>query len=230
MGAFSEASSRHHFSHSSLFFSMSFASVPYACSSSSNIITPGAEDGAASAAGLQHNSTATVAKDIGHSMSITMTSETLRKRQAHWSGSGLLRADALLAVTEMDSPSHTQSASDLLELDSEVSVLNDELRLGLLKIWTLLVDNKGQQLVLQTTLSDSEVDKGGLSLDLRGVVRVAQLGVEDQSEVLVVLHLLVSQLDIQATSLYQSGLLFDSKITWVAAHQLNSSHKVGLTT
>ncbi len=87
---------------------------------------------------------------------------------------------------------HPQSVSDLLELDSEVSVLNDELRLGLLKIWALLVYNKGQQLVLQATLSDSEVDEGGLSLDLRGVVGVAELGVEDQFEVLVVLHILVS--------------------------------------
>ena len=108
----------------------------------------------------------------------------------------------------MDQARVTESASDLLELDSEVSVLNDELCLGLLKIWALLVDNKGQQLVFQATLSDSEVDEGGLSLDLRGVVGVAELGVEDQFEVLVVLHILVSQLDIQATSLYQSGLLF----------------------
>ena len=121
----------------------------------------------------------------------------------------------------------THPVSDLLKLDSEVSVLNDELRLGLLKIWALLVDNKGQQLVLQATLSDSEVDEGGLSLDLRGVVGVAELGVEDQFEVLVVLHILVSKLDIQATSLYQSGLLFDPDFTWIAS---DSSHKVSLLT
>jgi len=44
---------------------------------------PGAEDDAASAAGLQHNSTATVAKDVGHSMSITTTSQELQQQDRH---------------------------------------------------------------------------------------------------------------------------------------------------
>ena len=92
---------------------------------------------------------------------------------------------------------------DLLQLDCEVCVLNDELCLGLLKIRALLVDNQGQQLVLQSALSDGEVDKSGLSLDLGRVVRVAELGVENKLEVLVVLHILVSQLDIQAASLHR---------------------------
>lgn len=96
-----------------------------------------------------------------------------------------------------------QVLSDLLELDGEVSVLDDELRLGLLQVRALLVDYQGQQLVLQTTLCDSEVDEGGLGLDLRRVVGVAELGVQDELEVLVVLHILVPQLDIQAASLHK---------------------------
>ena len=41
-------------------------------------------------------------------------------------------------------------------------------------------------------LRHGEVDECGLCLDLRWVVGVGQLGVEEQAEVLVVLHLLVS--------------------------------------
>lgn len=37
IGAFSDASSKHHFSHSSLFFSMSFARVVYDCNTKSRL-------------------------------------------------------------------------------------------------------------------------------------------------------------------------------------------------
>ena len=97
---------------------------------------------------------------------------------------------------------HTYNAADLLEFDGEVGVLNDELSLGLLQVRPLLVDNQCEELVLQPTLSDSEIDERGLSLDLRRVVRVAQLGVQDELEVFVVLHILVTQLYIQATTLH----------------------------
>lgn len=93
------------------------------------------------------------------------------------------------------------TAADLLELDGEVSVLNNELGLSLFQVRPLLVDNQCQELVLQPTLSDSEIDECGLSLNLRRVVRVAQLGVQNELEVLVVLHILVTQLYIQATPL-----------------------------
>lgn len=43
-----------------------------------------------------------------------------------------------------------QLVFQLLELDGELSVLDDELGLGLLKVWTLLVHHQCQQLVLQT--------------------------------------------------------------------------------
>lgn len=92
--------------------------------------------------------------------------------------------------------------ADLLELDGEVSVLDDELSLGLLQVRPLLVDNQRQKLVLQTTLSDGEVDEGCLSLDLRRVVRVAELGVQNELEVLVVLNILVTKLHIQAAPLH----------------------------
>lgn len=86
--------------------------------------------------------------------------------------------------------------ADLLELDGEVSVLDDELSLGLLQVGSLLVYDQRQKLVLQTTLSDGEVDEGGLSLDLRRVVRVAELGVQNELEVLVILNILVTKLYI----------------------------------
>lgn len=109
-----------------------------------------------------------------------------------------------------------QVFSDLLELDGEVGVLDDELRLGLLKIRPLLIDYQGQQLVLQATLCDSEVDEGGLGLNLGRVVGVAELGVQDELEVLVVLHILVPQLDIQAASLQKSTALVKNRFTRTA--------------
>lgn len=96
----------------------------------------------------------------------------------------------------------THNRADLLELDGEVSVLDDELSLCLLQVRALLVDNQRQKLVLQTTLSDGEVDEGGLSLDLRRIMGVAELGVQDELEVLIVLYILVTQLYIQATPLH----------------------------
>lgn len=63
--------------------------------------------------------------------------------------------------------------------------------LELLQVWPLHADHGGQQLVLQAVPGHGEVDQGGLSLQLGLVVRVGQLGVEDEPEPGVVLTLLV---------------------------------------
>lgn len=62
----------------------------------------------------------------------------------------------------------------------------------MLEVGPLLVDHLGEELVLQAVPGDGEVDEGGLGLDLGLVVRVGQLGVEDQLEARVEEALLVS--------------------------------------
>mmetsp|Transcript_10037 Transcript_10037/g.27401 ORF Transcript_10037/g.27401 Transcript_10037/m.27401 type:complete len:250 (+) Transcript_10037:3448-4197(+) len=114
---------------------------------------------------------------------------------------GHILGDITLCVGQLEQ----QLILELLQLDGKLGVLDDELRLGLLKLRPLLVHNKRQQLVLQTLLRDSEVDERGLCLDLGGVVGVGQLGVQEQAEVLVVLHLLVTHLDIEVAALLEGG-------------------------
>lgn len=64
----------------------------------------------------------------------------------------------------------------------------------MLEVWPLLIHHLGQQLVLQTIPGHSEVDERGLGLNLWLVVRIGQLGVEDQSEAWVEETLLVPNL------------------------------------
>lgn len=52
----------------------------------------------------------------------------------------------------------------------------------MLKIWPFLVDHLGQKLVLQTISGHCKIDEGGLGLNLRLIVRISQLCVEDESE------------------------------------------------
>lgn len=52
----------------------------------------------------------------------------------------------------------------------------------MLKIRPLLVHHLGQELVLQTVSGHCEIDEGGLGLNLGLIVRIGQLGVEDESE------------------------------------------------
>lgn len=59
--------------------------------------------------------------------------------------------------------------------------------LELLQVWPLGLDDFRQQLVLEAVARDREVDQGALSLKFGLVVRVGQLGVEDQLERVVVL-------------------------------------------
>lgn len=56
------------------------------------------------------------------------------------------------------------------------------LHLKMLEVRSLLVDHLGQELVLQAVPCHCKIDQGGLGLDLRFVVRIGQLGVQDESE------------------------------------------------
>ena len=94
-----------------------------------------------------------------------------------------------------------QRVLQLLELNGELVVLHDERRLGLLQVGALLVHHQREQLVLQTVLRHGEVDERRLRLDLGRVVRVGHLRVQEQLEVGVVLHVLVSHLDVQRAPL-----------------------------
>ena len=50
----------------------------------------------------------------------------------------------------------------------------------MLQVRSFLVHHLGQELVLQTIPSHCEIDEGGLGLNLRFVVRIGKLGVEDK--------------------------------------------------
>lgn len=65
----------------------------------------------------------------------------------------------------------------------------------MLEIWSFLVDHLGQKLVLQTISGHCKIDEGGLGLNLRLIVRISQLGVEDESEPRVEETLFVSNFD-----------------------------------
>lgn len=71
--------------------------------------------------------------------------------------------------------------------------------LQLLQVWPLHADHCGQQLVLQAVPGHSEVDQGGLSLQLGLVVRIGQLGVKDEPELGIVLTLFVSDFNEPGT-------------------------------
>lgn len=76
-----------------------------------------------------------------------------------------------------------QTSLDLVELDLVAIEILNELLFGASEIRTLLLYDKGQKLILETRFSDSEVNQGALSLDLRRVVRTLQLGVQVEVEV-----------------------------------------------
>lgn len=68
--------------------------------------------------------------------------------------------------------------------------------LQLFEIRALFGHHGGQELVLESVPGDQEVDEGALGLHLRLVVWVEVLGVQDQAELGVILHLLVPDLDV----------------------------------
>lgn len=71
--------------------------------------------------------------------------------------------------------------------------------LQLLEVWPLHADHSSQQLVLQAIPCHSEVDQSGLSLQLRLVVRISQLGVKDKPELWIVFTLFLSNFNKPGT-------------------------------
>ena len=92
-------------------------------------------------------------------------------------------------------PSHHLSHSPSLPPSLPLSPSLPRTHLELLQVGPLHADHGGQQLVLQAVAGDGEVDQGALGLQLRLVVGVGQLGLQDQPEAGVVLALLVPDLD-----------------------------------
>lgn len=79
----------------------------------------------------------------------------------------------------------------------------------MLKVRPLLVHHLGQELVLQTVSGHCEIDEGGLGLNLGLIVRIGQLGVEDESEPRVEEALFVP--DFDAAGRQRSGLRWEQK-------------------
>lgn len=61
----------------------------------------------------------------------------------------------------------------------------------MLEVRSFLIYHLGQELVLQTIPGHSKIDEGGLGLNLWLVVRIGQLGMEDESEAWVEKTLLI---------------------------------------
>lgn len=74
----------------------------------------------------------------------------------------------------------------------------DVLHLQVLQIWSLLVDDLSQELVLQSIPGHREVNKGGLGLNLWLVVRIGQFSVKDEPEARVEEALFVPDLYVTA--------------------------------
>jgi len=72
----------------------------------------------------------------------------------------------------------------------------DERLLAGSQVRSLLLDDERQKLILETALSDSEVDESALGLDLRRIMRVRQLGLQEELEGRRETQLLVTHLDV----------------------------------
>lgn len=69
-----------------------------------------------------------------------------------------------------------------------------------LQVRPLHADDGSEQLVLQAVSGHREVHQGALGLQLGLVMRIGQLGVQDEAEARVVLALFVSNLDVPVTA------------------------------
>mmetsp|Transcript_6913 Transcript_6913/g.16623 ORF Transcript_6913/g.16623 Transcript_6913/m.16623 type:complete len:1317 (-) Transcript_6913:1319-5269(-) len=90
---------------------------------------------------------------------------------------------------------------ELEELDLVLRELGLQRSRLLLEVGPLGAHHLGQELVLETGLGGDEVDEGALGRDLGLVVRVGQLGLEEELEAHVVLDLLAAQLEEEAAPL-----------------------------
>lgn len=68
----------------------------------------------------------------------------------------------------------------------------------MLKVRPLLVDNLSKELVLQPVPGHSKINKGGLGLNLRLIVRLGQFGMKDESKAWMKEALLVAHFDTAA--------------------------------
>lgn len=77
--------------------------------------------------------------------------------------------------------------------------------LEVLQVRSFLIYHLGQELVFQTIPSHSEIDEGGLGLNLWLVVRIGQLGVEDESEAWVEETLLIPNFYTAVRERHEAG-------------------------
>jgi len=68
------------------------------------------------------------------------------------------------------------------------------------KVWSFHLDDERKKLILKTSLSDSEIDQCALSLDFWWVMRIGKLGVHEEVEVGVKSKLLISHLNVSAST------------------------------
>lgn len=70
--------------------------------------------------------------------------------------------------------------------------------LQMLEVWSLQVDHLCEQLVLKPVPCDSKVNESGLSLDLRFIMGVCQLSMQNQSEVWMEITFLIPHFNTSA--------------------------------
>lgn len=122
---------------------------------------------------------------------------------------GLNQSDVIKNVTLLLGELLEQRSLQVVELDLvAVKVLDESFLLGS-EIRSLLLDNEGKDLVLETRLCDRKVDQGTLGLNLGWVVRALQLGVQVQGEVRVKPKLLVSHLNVLVLTTLDNGTSVD---------------------
>lgn len=89
-------------------------------------------------------------------------------------------------------------------MEEKKILITDLAHLEVLEVRSFLIHHLGQELVLQTIPGHSKINEGGLGLNLRLVVRIGQLGVEDESEARVEETLLVSNFDTTVRERYKA--------------------------
>lgn len=87
--------------------------------------------------------------------------------------------DVSLGVRQLEK----QFAFKVLKQNLELILFLNEVEFLLGQVGSFSTHDKGKQLISQTFFSDSEVNQGGFSLHLWGVMRVGKLGMQEHSEV-----------------------------------------------
>ena len=79
----------------------------------------------------------------------------------------------------------------------------------LFQLWLLIFDNINQQLVFEAIWSHSEVDQGHLDANFRKIMRIWQLGCDQELELMRVWHPGVSKSKNPCSRLFDYVLLED---------------------